>query len=234
MSNGKVEYVLFDMDGLLIDSERVYSEVTNDILAEYGKVMTWDIKAGLMGKPERDAAAHLLSFFPDLPEEFTIDTYLDLRRAGQDARWPHVKPLPGVIKLIRHLHKHKVPMAVATSSMRRNFELKSSHLIDDLFGYFDAAKTCLGREVGEGEEGESHLTDEYRSERAKGLVFEDSIPGMQAAKRAGMRVVWVPDPELLAIGNGDTSNTLEQADLMLNSLEHFKPEEWGLPPYDEV
>ncbi|KAI0784145.1 HAD-like protein [Abortiporus biennis] len=259
MSNGKVEYVLFDMDGLLIDSERVYSEVTNNILAEYGKVMTWDIKAGLMGKPERDAAAHLLSFFPDLPEEFTIDTYLDLRRTGQDARWPHVKPLPGVIKLIRHLHKHKVPMAVATSSMRRNFELKSSHLVDDLFGYFDgkvvcaddglirpgrgkphpdlflvAAKTCLGREVGEGEEGESHLTDEYRSERAKGLVFEDSIPGMQTAKRAGMRVVWVPDPELLAIGNGDTSNTLEQADLMLNSLEHFKPEEWGLPPYDEV
>ncbi|EKM54781.1 uncharacterized protein PHACADRAFT_210564 [Phanerochaete carnosa HHB-10118-sp] len=81
----KVEYVIFDMDGLLIDSERVYTEVTNNILARYGKEMTWDIKAGLMGKPEREAAAHLLSFFPDLPPDFTIDTYLSERRAGQDA-----------------------------------------------------------------------------------------------------------------------------------------------------
>jgi len=49
----KVEYVIFDLDGLMVDSERVYTEVTNDILAQYGKTMTWDIKAGLMGKHSR-------------------------------------------------------------------------------------------------------------------------------------------------------------------------------------
>jgi len=46
----KIEYVLFDMDGLMIDSEKVYSDVTNTILGRYGKEMTWDMKAGCMGK----------------------------------------------------------------------------------------------------------------------------------------------------------------------------------------
>lgn len=222
---------------------------------------------------EREAAAHLLSFFPDLPAEFTIDTYLAERRVGQDALWPHVKPLPGVLKLVKHLHRHKIPIAVATGSQRRNFELKSLHLMDDLFGHFEGkvvcaddglvqpgrgkphpdiflvtAKSCLGRDVGEGEENEGKVTDAQKLERAKGLVFEDAIPGLQAGKRAGMRgkcvvrhivmdswglhtVIWVPDPNLVALGD-QTSSPLEQPDRTLKSLEDFVPEEWGLPPYD--
>ncbi|KAI0694273.1 HAD-like protein [Cytidiella melzeri] len=274
----EIEYVIFDMDGLLIDSERVYTEVTNNILARYGKAMTWDIKAGLMGKPERDAAAHLLSFFPDLPEEFTIDSYLAERRAGQDELWPSVQPLPGVLKLVQHLHHHKIPMAVATGSQRRNYEQKSSHLMDDLFGHFEdkvvcaddglirpgrgkphpdiflvTARSCLGRNVGEGEDGGAHITDAQRLERAKGLVIEDAIPGVQAGKHAGMKgkadvprntqeltsrlhclvVVWVPDPQLLSLGDCGmgTVSVLEQPDLTLKSLEDFVPERWGLPSY---
>lgn len=194
--------------------------------------MTWDIKAGLMGKrkscrirvlqascsltimyitAEREAAAHLLSFFPDLPPHFTIDHYLEERRRGQDLLWPTVRPLPGVLKLISHLHKHKIPIAVATGSQRRNYDQKSAHLMDALFGLFDGKVVCaddglvakgrgkpnpdiflvtatkmLGREVGEGDDVEGSVTEEQRLERRKGLVFEDAIPGMQAGKRAGM------------------------------------------------
>lgn len=138
--------------------------------------------------------------------------YLAERRAGQDALWPTVKPLPGVLKLVKHLHRHNVPIAVATGSQRRNYEQKSSHLMDALFGHFGGkivcaddgllkpgrgkphpdiflvtATTYLGRNVGEGEESEGHVTDTERIERAKGLVFEDAIPGVQAGKRAGMK-----------------------------------------------
>jgi len=253
----KIEYVIFDMDGLLIDTERVYTEVTNNILAKYGKEMTWDIKAGLMGKPEREAAAHLLSFFPDLPPDFTVDTYLNLRRPGQDLLWPTVQPLPGVLRLVRHLRRHSVPIAVATGSQRRNYAQKSAHLMDTLFGCFEgrvvcaddglirpgrgkphpdvflvAAERMLGRAVGEGEVEERSLGDEQRAERAKGLVFEDAIPGVQAGKRAGMNVVWVPDANLLALGEAGPTLGVEQPDQTLKSLEKFVPEEWGLPPYD--
>ncbi|CDO76967.1 hypothetical protein BN946_scf184281.g14 [Trametes cinnabarina] len=272
-ARGQIEYVIFDMDGLLIDSERVYTDVTNELLAPYGKEMTWDIKAGLMGKPEREAAAHLLSFFPDLPPSFTIDYYLQARRELQDKRWPSVRPLPGALKLVQHLHKHQVPIALATGSQRRNFELKSSHL-SELFDCFEGGIVCaddglvrpgrgkphpdiflvaaekfLQRKVGTGEVGEDHVSEEETAERAKGLVFEDAIPGVQAAKRAGMKgekprslvttyaltvfppVVWVPDANLLAIG-GEAAPPAETPDQLLKSLEEFVPEEWGLPPYD--
>ncbi|OBZ70881.1 hypothetical protein A0H81_09203 [Grifola frondosa] len=201
------------MDGLLIDSERIYTEVTNEILGQYGKEMTWDIKAGLMGMPEREAAAHLLSFFPDLPPTFTIDTYLTQRRTGPTlaVRWR--RPAS------RHLHRHGVPLALATGSQRRNFALKSAHLHDTLFGCFEGRVVCpddgllapgrgkpcpdvflvaaerwLGRRVGVEPAGVEEL-----SERARGLVFEDAVAGVQAGKRAGMNVVWVPDPNLLAL-----------------------------------
>ncbi|THH31390.1 hypothetical protein EUX98_g2777 [Antrodiella citrinella] len=220
--------------------------------------MTWDIKAGLMGKPERESAMHLLSFFPDLPPHFTIDHYLDERRKGQDLLWRTVRPLPGVLKLVQHLHKHQIPIAVATGSQRRNYEQKSSHLMAELFGLFEGKVVCaddglvktgrgkpnpdiflvtarkmLERDVGEAEELEENITDKQRLERRKGLVFEDAILGVQAGKRAGMNVVWVPDDNLLTVdGSKNGLTTLVQPDQTLKSLEAFKPEEWGLPPYD--
>ncbi|KAK7006006.1 putative hydrolase [Favolaschia claudopus] len=243
-----VEYVLFDMDGLLIDSESIYTKVTNTILAPFGKEMTWDIKAGCMGLPERDAALHLLSFFPSIP--LTIDSYLLQRNALQDQLWPTVPLLPGAKKLVQHLKSRNIPIAVATSSRRRNFELKTTHLSEifvDCFGdgkvvcgddaqwgmrgkpepdiFLTAARECLGRDVGANDA--ANITPSQRAERNKGLVFEDALPGMQAGKRAGMAVVWVPDTNLL---NVEYSGE-EKADQILKSLEDFKPEEWGLPPY---
>ncbi|KAI9439130.1 HAD-like protein [Lactarius indigo] len=243
----KIEYAIFDLDGLMINSERVYTDVTNDILAQYGVKMTWKMKAELMGMPERPSAAHLLSFFPDIP--LTIDDYLAQRTAALDARLPHVQLLPGVAQLIAHLATHGVPIAIATSSRRRKYERKTAHLqhVFSRFGehvvcgddgagrgkpfpdVFLAAARALGRAVGPNEDdGTAGVEEAERAERARGLVFEDAIPGVQAGKRAGMSVVWVPDEKLLSVG---CSQVAEQPDQTLSSLEHFVPEEWGLPPF---
>ncbi|KAK0214277.1 HAD-like domain-containing protein [Armillaria nabsnona] len=242
----KIEYVLFDMDGLMIDSEKIYTDVTNAILAPYGCEMTWDIKAGCMGKPERAAAEHLLSHFPGI--SLTLESYLTQRNTLQDAMWPTVPLLPGVAKLVLHLKKHGIPIAVATGSRRRNYELKTGHL-QGVFGCFDgrvvcadderwvmkgkpepdiflvAARDLLRRDVGEVR---SEISEAHKAERSKGLVFEDGLPGMQAGKRAGMNVIWIPDANLLDVEYVGE----EKADAMLRSMQEFVPEEWGLPPYD--
>ncbi|KAJ8514199.1 hypothetical protein ONZ45_g8250 [Pleurotus djamor] len=239
MASRQAEYVIFDMDGLMIDSERVYTDVTNEILSKFGKEMTWDMKAG----SERDAAAHLLSFFPGIP--LTTEDYLKQRNELQDLRWPHVQLLPGVSRLIKHLHAHKVPIAVATGSRRRNFDLKTQHL-GEVFDCFDgkilcaddpvqtptqnmkgkpnpdifiwAAKMLLGKNVGDPD---VQPDADETAERQKGLVFEDALPGMQAGKRAGMTVVWVPDSNLLNVEYDGS----ERADITLKSLEDFIPEQ---------
>lgn len=241
----KIEYVLFDMDGLMIDSEKIYTDVTNEILGKYGKEMTWDIKAGCMGKPERQAGEYLLSFFPDI--DLTLEDYLAQRNQLQDERWPTVPLLPGVKKLVHHLKAHDIPIAIATGSRRRNYQMKTAHL-QAVFGCFGgkvicgddaahsikgkpapdifiiAAKELLSRDVGSVGE---LITEKQKEERRMGLVFEDGLPGMQAGKRAGMSVVWVPDYNLLNVDySGD-----ERADQILKTLEDFVPEHWGLPPY---
>lgn len=139
---------------------------------------------------EKEAAKHLLSFFPDM--NLTVDQYILERRQKQDALWPTVAPLPGALKLLQHLHGHSVPIAIATGSQRRNVALKTSHLphMLDLFAghiicaddvergkpwpdVFLAAADSLGRRVGQGD---YTLVDEAAQlERCKGLIFEDAV-----------------------------------------------------------
>ncbi|KAF8636406.1 hypothetical protein AX17_003588 [Amanita inopinata Kibby_2008] len=241
----RIEYVLFDMDGLMIDSEKVFTDVTNQILRTYGKEMSWDIKAGCMGKPELVAAQYLLSFFPDIP--LTLESFLVQRNELLDNIWPTVPLLPGVRKLVQHLRAHNIPIAIATGSRRQKYHLKTGHLGDvfDCFGdkvicaddkqyvlrgkphpdiFITAARVLLGRDVGLPD---GQCTVEQLSERVKGLVIEDALPGLQAGKRAGMSVVWVPDPNLLNV----EYSGVERADQILRTLEEFVPEHWGLPPY---
>ncbi|PWN48591.1 HAD-like protein [Violaceomyces palustris] len=126
------------MDGLLIDSEGIYTKVVNDILRPYGKEQTWAIKANLMGKPEREATYTLLSslwppspdhpelqFSPDCP--FTIDTFLADRNLNLEEEFSKVPPMPGAQRLVEHLERCGVPICVATGSKRRNFEIKTAH-----------------------------------------------------------------------------------------------------------
>ncbi|ORX36614.1 HAD-like domain-containing protein [Kockovaella imperatae] len=243
---GDVEYVIFDVDGLLSDSETIYTKVTNDILARYGKTMTWEIKAGIMGKVQREAAEYIYSFFPGLENELSVDDYLVERNALQDDLFRKVLPLRGAVQLVRHLHDAGIPIALATGSNARNFKLKTDHL-PEIFALFPstriltadspqvkpgrgkpnpdiflAAAQSLGYDVGTA----TDCSDLQRAQRAKGLVFEDAVPGVKAGVAAGMNVVWVPDPQLRALNPSETYG----AKLILESLDQWDPVAWGLSP----
>ena len=123
----------------------------------------------------------------------------------QETLWPTVTLLPGVHKLVHHLKKHNIPIAVASSTTRRKYDIKTAHL-ESLFECFEGKVVCgdhkyntkgkpapdifittardlLNRDVGHPDVSE---TDIHIRERGKGLVFEDALAGVQAGKRAGM------------------------------------------------
>jgi pseudouridine-5'-monophosphatase len=261
---GDIKAVLFDMDGLLIDSEIVYTIVVNKILAPYGKEQTWEIKSKLMGTPERKATEILLSsLWPPSPEEkqngqlfshdcpFTIDSFLQDRNMDLDDYFSKVKPMPGAQRLVQHLAKHDVPICIATGSKRRNYEIKSSNnqALFRPFGdrvicgddpriergkptpdvFLLAAREGLGMRQGVREVGAAH-DNTFGGQERHFLVFEDAKPGVQAAKAAGMKVVWVPDPNLVDTLKNDTED-LDPTQTMA-SLNDFRPEQWGLPPFE--
>lgn len=62
------------------------------------------------------------------------------------------------------------------------------------------------------------------------LVFEDGWPGVQAARAADMEVIWVPDEGLRDFRESATTADVTPTQT-LSSLQHFVPEDWGLPPY---
>ncbi|KAH9470712.1 hypothetical protein MJO28_003458 [Puccinia striiformis f. sp. tritici] len=258
-----IKAVIFDMDGLLLDSERLYTQVTNEILAPYNKQLTWEIKAMLMGRPSEESAKILIerTGIPLSPNEL-----LSMFATRQRTLFATVQPMPGAVKLIQHLHKCKIPMAIATGSNSTNYKLKSENL-SELFSAFEGKVVCgddeelkrgkphpdpfllaasrhLGMKLekcdpatgfleppssstGQTEEG---LESTLRADQI--LVFEDGLAGVQAAKAAGMKVVWVPDPELKNLLNRQNNQQSDiVADQVLESLLQWNGADWNLPPF---
>ena len=217
------------MDGLLLDTEDIYTECVNIILQKYGKPnMPWSIKAKLQGRPG-PAATKIFHDWAGLP--ISEEEYIAQNSALHQEKFPNAQPLPGVPELLANLGrtrywevkdkadgngadaqgKNRVHIALATSSAERNFKLKTDHL-SDFFSIFPRERRVLGDDKrlqpGRGKPlpdifllalktiNDSLPAGETPIKPEECLVFEDSVPGVEAGRRAGMRVVWVPHPML--------------------------------------
>lgn len=224
MTYRPVTHVIFDLDGTILDAEPLYDAMYTKVLAKYG-VNFQEVRSLITGASEIDGLKVLvdvlkLSVTPEqLLSEITADYATGLRGAPL---------MPGAEKLIKHLHKHKIPIAIATSTREEDFDLKTEHF-KELFSlfYHVTMPTHPGVEHGKPHPDiflvcASRFSPAPKPENC--LVFEDSVNGMRGARAAGMQIVLVPDPDA-------DKTAFHEATLVLSSLKEFQPELFSLPPF---
>ncbi|KRY55631.1 Pseudouridine-5'-monophosphatase [Trichinella britovi] len=224
-----VTHVIFDSDGLLLDTETVHGECINEVMKRYGKQLTYDMAALIRGRPQKDGFQFLVE---EAKLPISAEELIQLTDEKEKGRFPESKLMPGVERLVKHLHKHNIPMAVCTSEKREYYNMKISRYTE-IFKLMHHA-TCIADEK-QITRGKPHpdgylfcatLFDPPLPQANQILVFEDSISGASSGLAAGMQVVLVPDESL-------DKSKYPKVTCSLKSLLDFKPECFGLPPYDD-
>jgi beta-phosphoglucomutase-like phosphatase (HAD superfamily) len=208
----RVAAVIFDMDGLMIDSEAIVKPCIQRAAAELACELDDDFYATLIGRGTADCDAALLARFgQSFPlEELKRRVRISIRARMTSGGIPIKRGLEGLLAL---LDEHRVPSAVATSTDAADaeFSLRTS----GLWGRFGTIVT--GDQVRKGKpEPDIYLEAASRlgADPAACVALEDSNAGVLAASKAGMITLMVPDAGLLA-----SAEALAAAHRVLPSLE---------------
>ena len=200
--------VLFDLDGLMFNTEAVFHRTGVEMLRRRGKPAPAEVFRGMVGRRAADA-------WPVMIRMMDLTDTVEELEAEAHAVFPifleeHLAPMPGLFELLDALAFASIPLAVATSSGR-------SYALDLLqrFDLTDRFSTVLGAEdVSHGKpHPEIYRTAAGRIDVApdRSIVLEDSEAGIASAKAAGATAVAVPH-------DYSHGQTYEEADLIIDTL----------------
>ncbi|CAL9755628.1 unnamed protein product [Musa acuminata subsp. burmannicoides] len=223
MDADRISAVILDLDGTLLDTERATGGILEEFLARHGKALDAAMEEKRLGKMHKESAAAIVQDYglPMTPEEFS-EAIMPLFQE----RWPQAKALPGVNRLIKHLHNHGIPLALASNSIREHIEIKISYQQ----GWKESFSVILGGDdVSHGKPSPDIFLEAAKRlgvDISKCLVIEDSLVGVRGAKDAGAKVVAVP-----SLQGQDENYSI--ANCLLHTLLEFQPELWGLPAFED-
>lgn len=186
----RVEAVVFDMDGLLLDTEIVYRAAMIEAGSVFGIAFTGEVYAAMVGKTNPESAVMLRGLYG---EDFPVQAYLERVWSDvEDLLQAETKLKTGVIEILDYLDDIGLPRAIATSNGIASVEKYLGRF--DLLQRFNAvvANADVQRH-------KPHPDPYLEAARRIGidptrcLALEDSHPGVRAAHAAGMMTVMVPD-----------------------------------------
>jgi HAD superfamily hydrolase (TIGR01509 family) len=200
--------VLWDLDGVIVNSGRYHYEAYRWLLSQRGVELTEEqFFTRLFGRRNWDILREILG---DLTEDEVHQLADQKERKFRELVQGNIQPLPGAIDLLRRAHDAAIKQAIVSSTPRANIEL----ILESL-----NVHDCLDAIVGE-EDSERGKPDPQPFTTAADrldvpydlcVVIEDAPEGIEAGKRAGMRVIGVATTR--------PAERLVQADLVVASLE---------------
>jgi HAD superfamily hydrolase (TIGR01509 family) len=212
-----IRAVVFDLDGVIVDSEQVWDEVREAYVRETGGTYSDRSARDMMGMSSPEWSRYMVEALrvPGTPE--SINAAIVERML---ARYGEAPPLlPGAVEAVRRIGA-RLPLAIASSSNRELIDvvLRVSGLAADF------AATVSSEEVPRGKPSPDVYLEAARrlGVDATGCgAVEDSHNGIRSAKAAGMRVVAVPNPHY-----PPDDEALELADIVVASIgelqiQHF-------------
>ena len=210
-----IDGVVFDLDGLLLDSEQVWDAAREELAEERGGRWHPGAQRDMMGmsSPEWSRYMHDVIGVPNPPDEINAEV---VRRVEEHYR-KHLPVIPGAQAAVERLAE-RWPLALASSSNRELIDLAL-----DLMGIADRFQaTVSSEEVGRGKPAPDVYVEAARRlgvDPTHAAAIEDSHNGIRAAKAAGMRVVAIPNRHF-----PPDDDALALADLVLNELAELTPE----------
>jgi beta-phosphoglucomutase-like phosphatase (HAD superfamily) len=221
--NPAITHIIYDNDGLLLDTEPFYTIAHQALAARFGKVFDWSVKRKMIGLRAEDSANVLIQ---SLQLPLSVPEYLEARKSTLAELFPQAEPLPGAVRLTMHLYNKGISQAVATSSDSQNFDLKITRH-HEWFRIFECLIMGDDPEIECGKPAPDIFllaAKRMEADPAHCLVFEDSPAGVEAARAAGMFVVAVPDPNM-------NDGEYPKAHQIIRDLNEVDLASWDLPPF---
>lgn len=209
-----IKAVIFDMDGVMIDSEPLWEKTERILLARRNIDYSPEYRDLIVGLNQKDSGKLLRETF-SLGE--SVDEIISERVEILTAIYEEeLEVAPGLTPLLDELRLRKYLLAVASSSPLRviNFVLD----MFSLHGYFDAVVSGECTENGKPHPDiYLHTAERLGVSPSECVAIEDSINGVRSATGAGMYCIAIPDKRL-------SREAFERADLILENMDELSPQ----------
>ncbi|MCK5391368.1 MAG: HAD family phosphatase [Deltaproteobacteria bacterium] len=209
-----IKAVIFDMDGVMIDSEPLWEKTERILLARRDIEYTPTYRDQIVGLNQNDSGKLLIDTF-ELNEkvEDVISERVEILTAIYEEELVVVRDL---IPLLDDLRDNNFKLAVASSS-----PLRVINFVLDMFSLHKYFPVIVSGECTDNGKPHPaiylHTADRLEVEPSECVAIEDSINGLRSAKAAGMYCIAVPDKRLSQV-------EFQNADLIVSSLDRISPE----------